>query len=115
MNKVFGKQSSVITANGAKVSLARVSSTHHCANDFPRVFWTFNGKGYNRATTHECDEFCVETLPHMLFVMPSKNGGIESAQFHCSDTESFGLESRQNGPDKSAFNGVGLQQNKCAI
>jgi hypothetical protein len=47
--------------------------------------------------------------------MTSKNGGIKGAQFHCSDTESFVLETRQNGPDKSPFNGVGLQQNKCAI
>jgi hypothetical protein len=47
--------------------------------------------------------------------MTSKNGGIKRAQFHCCNTESFVLETRQNGPDKSAFYGVGLQQNKCAI
>jgi hypothetical protein len=47
--------------------------------------------------------------------MTGKNGGIQGAQFHGGDPESFGLKSRQNGPDKTAFNGVGLQQNKCAI
>jgi hypothetical protein len=40
--------------------------------------------------------------------MTSKNRGIKSAQFQGCDTESLGLETRENGPNKSAFNGVGL-------
>jgi hypothetical protein len=47
--------------------------------------------------------------------MTSQDVGVESAEFHGSDTQAFGFETRSNGANQAAFYGIGLQQDESAV
>ena len=51
----------------------------------------------------------------MLGVMTGKDLLIQLAQLHRGDRQVLGLETSDDLADELSFNGIGLQQDECAI
>jgi hypothetical protein len=47
--------------------------------------------------------------------MTSECVGVKLAQFQGHNGEAFGFKSGQNGPNQTAFNGIGLQKDKGTV
>ena len=115
MHQVLREQDAKVTTDGAGGGVARIGGTHHVADNFPGIFGALEHQGDNWSTGHKGHQFAIKALANVLFVVAGKRVGIELTQFQGHNSEAFGFESGQNGSDETAFDGVGLEQDKGTV